>query len=99
MYRTILKKKLSTNMLENTIPVGKDPKRSISQPKQNRYTIFTSKRNKKTISSSKTIYIRNSTNKPVPNTLPSVSLSSIPSKHHLEKKTKIIIKKIISHNT
>ena len=62
-------------MLENTIPVGKDPKRSISHPKQNRYTIFTSKRNKKTILSSKTIYIRNSTNKPVPNTQPSVSLS------------------------
>ena len=77
--------KLRTNILENTIPVCKDPNRNISHPKKNLYTIFTSKINKKTILSSKTIYISNSTNKPEPNTSPSVSLSSIPFKNHLRK--------------
>ena len=77
--------KEKNNILENTIPVCKDPKRKISHPKQNLYTIFTSKINKKTIPSSKTTYIRNSTNKPVPNTPPSFSLLSIPFKNHLKK--------------
>ena len=81
----------------NTIPGCKDPKRTISHPKQNLNTIFTSKINKKAITPSKTTYLRNSNNKPVPNTPTSVSLPSIPSKNHL-KKTKIIIKKI-HHNT
>ena len=46
-----INKKLSTNILEDTAPVCKDPKRNISHPKQNLYTIFTSKINKKTIPS------------------------------------------------
>ena len=60
-------------------------KRNILHPKKNLYTIFTSQINNKTITSSKTTYLRNSNNKPVPNTPPSVSLPSIPSKKHLKK--------------
>ena len=49
-------KKLSTNILVNTIPVSKDPKRNRLHPKQHLYTIFISKINKTTIPSSETIY-------------------------------------------
>ena len=59
-------KKLGTNILANTIPLCKDPQKNISHPKQNIYTILTSKINKKAITSSKTTYLRNSNNKPVP---------------------------------
>ena len=37
-------KKLSTNILPNNLPVCKDPLRNVSRPKQNLYTIFTSKK-------------------------------------------------------
>ena len=37
-------KKISTNILSNTLPVCKDPLRSISRPKKKLYTIFTSKK-------------------------------------------------------
>ena len=46
-------KKLSTHILVNAIPVCRDPKRTILHPKQNIYTIFTSKINQKTITPSK----------------------------------------------